>query len=738
MKRPYLYLLTTLFLLPLTLVAQTTRVSGTVTYNGIRPIANASLTLDGTYDGATTNDKGEFAFETTEAGTFKLIAQAAGFVGVAPTLELTGKPIAKLSVIFTTKSVTLADVTIRPRLFDLTDKNKYTVLSPLEVLTTATDGNITSALKTLPGAQAVGESGDLFVRGGTGTETKVFVDGLAVSNFTYSSPANMAARSRFAPGLFKGTAFSTGGYSAQYGQALSSALVLETEDIPVKSSAEFSLSPILASAGLTRVSRNRQTSYGGGISHTNLGLYNALAPGTVPFRQAPRFWDGNAFARRQFRNGGLLKLFVNGGISRMTLDRPNLDYPGVTNRISLRNQNLYSTLTYKQLLPHGWTWKAGLSYSRNADQTGVAARFERGVRPDSLLYQTDHSSLWQVRNVFSKLILTRTRLHVGQEFQRVIESSNARRYADSFGAVFAETESYLTDRLSARVGVRGEYSSRLHRLNVAPRLALGYSAGNAGLLSVSYGQFYQKPDRPHLLQSADLDYTRADHYIVSYGQTANDRTFRTEVYHKRYTHLIRTQPTLDNGGWGYARGFELFFRDKKTVKGVDYWLSYSFLDTKRQFLNYPTAVQPSFAARHTASVVVKRFFSGLKTNVGLAYTVASGRPYATGTRANGTLAVGTPNQPIRVDEPFMAARTPAYHNLGLNVAHLIGIRKTQSVLVLTVSNVLGNQQVFGYTYSTTNPQRREAIVPTNNPFVFLGLFVNLGVDRRQDIINSQL
>ena len=250
---------------------------------------------------------------------------------------------------------------------------------------------------------------------------------------------------------------------------------------------------------------------------------------------------------------------------------------------------------------------------------------------------------------------------------------------------------------------------------------MGYSAGDNGLLSVSYGQFYQKPDRPYLLQSANLNYTRADHYIVSYQQTANDRTFRTEVYSKRYTNLLRTQPILDNGGRGYARGFELFFRDKKTVKAVDYWLSYSFLDTKRQFLNYPTAVQPSFAARHTASVVAKRFFSGIKTNVGMAYTVASGRPYA------------NPNA-----SQFMTDRTPTYHNLGLNVAHLMSIRKTQSVLVLTVSNVLGTRQVFGYTYSATDPQRREAIVPNNNPFVFVGLFVNLGVDRRQEIINSQL
>lgn len=715
-------LLALLTTLTLSAIAQT-RVSGVVTYNNVNPIAGVNVTLDGTYDGATTNAKGEFSFETTETGAFTLTAQTTGYVAVRQRVELNGQPALKLNVALTTKLYTLDNVTVRPRLFDLTDKNKYTVLSPLEVLTTATDGNITSALRTMPGAQAVGESGDLFVRGGTGTETKIFMDGLLVSNFTYSSPANMAARSRFQPGLFKGTFFSTGGYSAQYGQAMSSALVLETEDIPAKGSAEFSLSPILASAGLTQVSRDGKGSFGGSISHTNLGLYSRLMPANVAFAQAPQFWDGNVTARRQFKNGGLLKVFINGGISRMGVDRPNLDYDGVTNRIALRNQNLYSNLTYRQLLPRGWTWKAGLSYGRNVDVTNVTALVENGTKPANVANVNDHTSLWQVRNVFSKLVLNRTRLHVGQEVQYLTDARNTASYTDASGAVFAETESYLTDRLSARVGVRAEYSSLLQQANVAPRLALGYSAGNNGLLSVSYGQFYQRPDRPFLLQTADLTNSRADHYIVSYQQTANDRTFRAEIYAKQYHNLVLTVPTLSNNGRGYARGLELFFRDKKTIKGVDYWVSYSYLDTKRQFLNYPTLVHTSFAARHTASLVVKRYFAGIKTNIGLAYTAASGRPYA------------APNQ---TEADFMRGRTPAYHNLGLNVAHLMSIRKTQSVLVLTVSNVLGNEQVFGYTYSSTNPQRREAIVPNNNPFVFLGLFINLGVDRRQDIINSQL
>lgn len=715
--------LSALLILPLTNFAQTTHVTGVVTYNGINPIANASLTLYGTYDGATTNTKGEFSFETGETGSFNLLVKASGYVDVSQAVQLQGQPSLKLMIHLTTKLVTLANITVRPRLFDLTDKNKYTVLSPLDILTTATDGNITSALKTMPGAQAVGESGDLFVRGGTGTETKVFIDGLLVSNYTYSSPANMAARSRFAPGLFKGTFFSTGGYSAQYGQAMSSALVLETDDLPVKSSLEFTLSPIMLSAGLTQVSADKKTSFGGGISHTNLGLYYTLNPGVVQFPLAPRFWDGNAFVRRRFLNGGMLKLMVNGGTSRMGLDRANLDYEGVTNQIRLTNKNLYTNLTYRQGLPHGWTWKAGLSFSYNTDNTDVAARFENGSRADSLINQADYSSLWQVRNVLSKLVLAKTRLFVGQELYRSSEQRNTIRYTDTFGAVFAETESYVSDRLSARAGVRMEYSSLLNRLNVAPRLSLGYSTGLNGLLSVSYGQFYQKPDRADLLQSTALAYSRADHYIISYQQTANDRTFRAEAYHKQYTDLINTQPQVANGGWGYAKGIEFFFRDKKSLKNVDYWVSYSLLDTKRKFGDYPALVQPSFAARHTISLVAKRFFSGIKTNVGIAYTVASGRPYA---------------NPVRPDGQFMTDRTPAYHNLGLNLAHLMSIRKTQSILVLTMSNVLGNQQLFGYTYSMINPARREAIVPNNNPFVFLGLFINLGVDRRQEIINSQL
>ncbi len=69
-------------------------------------------------------------------------------------------------------------VTISAGSFEASDEKKNTVLKPLDIVTTAgANADIVSALKTLPGAQQVGEKEGLFVRGGTGYETQTFIDG---------------------------------------------------------------------------------------------------------------------------------------------------------------------------------------------------------------------------------------------------------------------------------------------------------------------------------------------------------------------------------------------------------------------------------------------------------------------------------------------------------------------------------------------------------------------------------
>lgn len=115
--------------------------------------------------------------------------------------------------------------------FDAGEKARVSVLKPLDIVTTAGAlGDIVSALQTLPGTQTVGEDGRLFVRGGEADETQTFVDGIRVAQPYGATTANVPTRGRFSPFLFSGMSFSTGGYSAEYGEALSSVLLLNTQD----------------------------------------------------------------------------------------------------------------------------------------------------------------------------------------------------------------------------------------------------------------------------------------------------------------------------------------------------------------------------------------------------------------------------------------------------------------------------------------------------------------------------
>jgi hypothetical protein len=215
------------------------------------------------------------------------------------------------------------------------------------------------------------------------------------------------------------------------------------------------------------------------------------------------------------------------------------------------------------------------------------------------------------------------------------------------------------------------------------------------------------------------------------------QTFRAEAFYKKYEDLIKTgmvngrEVASGNDGFGEARGFELFWRDKKTIKNFDYWISYSYLDTKRDHLNFPLSMRPAFASRHTASVVVKKFVTGLKTQFNGSYTFASPRPYYNIRYDNN-------------DKKFVIqdqGKTIPYHSISFSVNYLPNVFKQGAgkftVIVFSINNVLNTKQIYGYKYSY-NGIRKEAIVPPSRMFVFLGAFFSFGVDRSQEAVDKSL
>lgn len=213
------------------------------------------------------------------------------------------------------------------------------------------------------------------------------------------------------------------------------------------------------------------------------------------------------------------------------------------------------------------------------------------------------------------------------------------------------------------------------------------------------------------MQTKILDFERADHYILNYQRIANGRVFRAEGFYKEYDGLVKTARFgFNNSGSGYARGLDIFWRDKKSIKGADYWISYSFLDTKRDFRNYPAAATPPFAARHTLNIVYKKFIEKISSQIGATYTFASGRTYY------------NPNSSI-----FLGNKTKDFQNFSVNVSYLTHVLKQFTVVYFSVNNLPGFKNVYGYEYSE-NGQRRRSIEPPARRNFFLGMFITIGDD----------
>lgn len=715
-----------------------TKINGTVKDNRGHIIAGASIAVKGSYDGGLSDSTGHFSFKTFEKGQQTLVATNIGYKPVEQTVTIGADPI---DIIFSLKEEVneLKAVTVTAGSFEAGDKKRAaTVLSSLDVVTTGgANADITAVVKTLPGAQQVGEQEGLFVRGGAGYETKQFIDGTLVNNPFFSSVPDIAQRGRFSPFLFKGTVFSTGGYSALYGQALSSALILESVDVPERSEARASISPIFMGAGLQEVAKDKKSSWGVNYDYTNLAAYFAVVPQKPDYMKVPQYHAADANFRIKTKKGGILKYYTTFAANQLGLRRPNIEDDYLKNAFSLQNTNWYQNLSLRENLGQGWKMNLGLSYStdHNIIMNQVQNQQNLPVTTGQLWIDSTNfnlktrSDLSQLKAVFDKRLSGISVIRFGGEYMYSYNKSLYNNYngllPDHYKALFSEADLYITNDLAAKAGVRFEHSSVIDKSAIAPRLSLAYKTGNGGQMSIAYGTFYQKPENTYLYVTRNFGYTRATHYIINYLKNTSLQTFRVEAFYKKYEDLVKTYPVYNNDGTGYAKGVELFWRDKKTFKGLDYWFSYSYLDTKRDYLNYPQQLQPGFAANHTASLVLKRFITKINTGFNFTYSYATGRPYYF-LNWNGSKY-----------EIADQGKTISYNNLGFSMNYLKSFGKAYGVFVLSVTNLLNQNQVYGYNYSHDG-LRKDAITPPAPRFIFFGLFLSWGVDRTQDAINSNL
>lgn len=701
--------------------AQTT-ISGVVTDKRGEVIPGANVYLEDTYDGATTNPEGVFSFTTEEEGDHILVISFVGYNMIMQPINLSSDS-QELSFRLTEEINKLDGVVISAGAFEASDEKKSVVLKPLDIATTAgATADIPGALNTLPGTQTNGESGRLFVRGGTGEETKVFIDGMLVQQFYNPSAPNTPGRSRFSPFLFKGTMFTTGGYSAEYGQALSSTLSLNSIDLPNETESNISLMTVGGDVSHSHLWE--KSSLFTQVGYTNLNPYIGLVDQAYDFEKGFTAVDGIISFRRKTKKGGMLKVFGNFNTAGFEVNQFNINDPNQPNNTDLSNNYYFLNATYKDLFGEKWSHRTGFSFTNSKQNL----EFNNNQIDDQQIGFHFKSVL---ENDFSKHITLRFGVEVfNNQLNRDFDDRTSivkNSFDDNLSVVFAEADIYLTSKFVFRPGLRAEHSSLLATANLAPRMSLAYKTSEYGQVSAAFGQYYQSPNNDQLLVSSEVDFEKATHYILNYQVIKEGRVFRIEGYYKAYDKLLRFDgqdpfnPTLfNNGGKGYAQGVDFFLRDNKSFKNVDYWVSYSFLDTKREFRDYPTEAVPTFASKHNLSVVYKHFVNPIRTQLGFTYSFTSGRPY------------DDPNR-----EGFNQRAIPAYHNLSFNAAYLY---KQNVIFYTSITNLTGRDNIFGYEYANApNIQGQFDRVAIGQPakrFYFLGIFVTISKNKEKNQLDN--
>ena len=284
----------------------------------------------------------------------------------------------------------------------------------------------------------------------------------------------------------------------------------------------------------------------------------------------------------------------------------------------------------------------------------------------------------------------------------------------TISAGFLSATYYPVEQLKAELSVRTEYTSLNEKVNFSPRLAVNYYLGDV-VLSATAGRYTQLPVSRLLAQENKLKSESCIQYNVGAQYEGDGRFYKAELYYKKYDRLalvekgtVDAAEVLTSGGYGYSKGFDLFFNDRVLLKNLEYQLSYTYNIAKRKFQEYTELTTPQYATRHNASVVLKYSIPRIGMIVGLTNRFSSGRPYH------------NPDLP-----GLMNDHVKPYNSLDLGLTFL---PSKKVIIHASATNILCRKNEFGRV-------NNKAILASNDHFFYIGVFITLGKKAAYDVSN---
>jgi len=685
---------------------------GTVTRADGRPIPLATVYILETLDESRTDSLGRYAVSSSTRGVVTVVARGVGFLPQA--FDITVPVDTAVNFVLTAQAPLLGIVTVLAAGEYTLGSGQTSALTPLDIAQTpGAAANVARAIQTLPGAQSVDEGTGLFVRGGDVTETRVLIDDAWLLSPLRTDNPTGHVTSTVNPFLLSRTVFSSGGFGARYGNALSGLVRMETASAPERATGTLSASIGAVSAAV------------GARPHARLGLrasagLSSLGPlfstfgQAQPFDPAPRGGDVSGTAEWATGPSGRIRLFGVRQSSRFGVGEASQS--GNTRYAAHANEGM-SVLSWRDT---GTVWRPALTLAWSGhdreESFGTFALRTRLAAPQlvaSVGWRDDRGTVVAAGAEVEQLTARydgRQTLGAGDAARALfgVRSTSTRR------AMYIDLTRTFVNNVRVNLGARSDHSTLTKRQTVDPRISLAWQRGTLGL-TAAWGVYHQIAE-PTFQRSAAIRFEpmRVVQSVVGLQWGSDSAGVRLEGYNKKYDNLWQFSSSFapTGGGSGHARGVDLQARLRFNAR-TQSRLSYSHVRSVR---TDPTSgvLAPSLAdITHSIIVVTDRTFGSLTLGTALRY--ATGRPF---TDVVGVVPGSTPVQPVF--GASWAERLPAYSRSDVSASWYRGLGQRRGmVLWASASNVFAKQNVMRYRWSDDYRTKFPVFAPFNRS-VFAG------------------
>ena len=638
-----------------------------------QPIPFANVLVVGTNFGAATNVDGLFKIENLPVQTYQIRASVIGYNTQIKTdvVVQTGKP-SEANFELVPQAIELDGITVTSDYFRKNPLEVNSIRSfSYEEIRRSPGGfeDVIRALSILPGvAQADAGRNDLIVRGGAPSENLYLINGIEVPNINHfgTQGATGGPLSYVNLDFVRETTFSTGGFSALYGDKLSSVLNINLREgredrfggKGTISASQFGLNlegPITEKSDFIFSARRSYLDF----------IFKA-----ANFSFVPEYYDVLLKADFSPHTQDAFSFLFISAFDNVKFFNDDAEQRFDNSRILGTDQVQYvAGFTYRHLFTNGF-FNLALSRnyvdydSRQIDSllnpifTNKSKEEENSLRAD-LVFKLSKTSEINIGGT-AKLIEADFDILFPNFFTTFgdslpVTSLKTENTYTKFG-IYTNYNALLFNRLTANVGIRSDIFTALNKkIYFSPRLSLSYTLTDLTNINFSTGVYNQSPSYIWLEafeSNKDLKMIQANQFVLGFDHRISaDALLKVEAFYKDYknypTSTVRPYLVLANtgagfsgsddnyssfgleplvdAGYGKARGVELSIQKK--LSDIPYYGIFSFTYSKSDYTSLDGIER---SGSYDQNWIIN-LSGGYKFNefweVSSKFRFASGRPY---------------------------------------------------------------------------------------------------------------